>query len=310
MATSSTADVIRIHSHGGPEQMKFETIDLSPPDAGQVQLRQTAVGLNFIDVYTRTGLEAVGEGVEGLKVGDRVVYNGLPGSYASRRNAPAEKMVLIPDAVSDEDAAAVFLKGLTVWMLTFEIRRIQPGETIVVWAAAGGVGSILVPWANAQGARVIGVVSTPEKAELATAYGCWETILAGEDVAARVKQLNGGKGVPVVYDSVGKTSAEASLKSLAPRGWFITYGNASGPADPIAPARLNQGGSLIMTRPGLFHFTHQRADLERGAAALWGAMRSGAVKADVRQRFALKDAAEAHRALEGRKTIGATILKP
>jgi NADPH2:quinone reductase len=327
MATSSTADVIRIHSHGGPEQMKFETIDLSPPVAGQVQLRQTAVGLNFIDVYTRTGLypgptpavlgveaagviEAVGEGVEGLKVGDRVVYNGLPGSYASRRNAPAEKMVLIPDAVSDEDAAAVFLKGLTVWMLTFEIRRIQPGETIVVWAAAGGVGSILVPWANAQGARVIGVVSTPEKAELATAYGCWETILAGEDVAARVKQLNGGKGVPVVYDSVGKTSAEASLKSLAPRGWFITYGNASGPADPIAPARLNQGGSLIMTRPGLFHFTHQRADLERGAAALWGAMRSGAVKADVRQRFALKDAAEAHRALEGRKTIGATILKP
>jgi NADPH:quinone reductase len=327
MATSSTADIIRIHSHGGPEQMKFETIDLGPPDVGQVQLQQTAIGLNFIDVYTRTGLypgptpailgveaagviEAVGEGVQGLKVGDRVVYNGLPGSYASRRNAPAEKMVLIPDAVSDEDAAAVFLKGLTVWMLTFEIRRIQPGETIVVWAAAGGVGSILVPWANAQGARVIGVVSTPEKAELAKAYGCWETILDSEDVAARVKQLNGGKGVPVVYDSVGKTSAEASLKSLAPRGWFITYGNASGPADPIAPARLNQGGSLIMTRPGLFHFTHHRSDLERGAAALWGAMRSGAVKADVRQRFALKDAAEAHRALEGRKTIGATILKP
>jgi NADPH2:quinone reductase len=327
MATSSTADIIRIHSHGGPEQMKFETIDLGPPDVGQVQLRQTAIGLNFIDVYTRTGLypgptpailgveaagviEAVGEGVQGLKVGDRVVYNGLPGSYASRRNAPAEKMVLIPDAVSDEDAAAVFLKGLTVWMLTFEIRRIQPGETIVVWAAAGGVGSILVPWANAQGARVIGVVSTPEKAELAKAYGCWETILDSEDVATRVKQLNGGKGVPVVYDSVGKTSAEASLKSLAPRGWFITYGNASGPADPIAPARLNQGGSLIMTRPGLFHFTHHRSDLERGAAALWGAMRSRAVKADVRQRFALKDAAEAHRALEGRNTIGATILKP
>jgi NADPH2:quinone reductase len=327
MATSSTADIIRIHSHGGPEQMKFETIGLGPPDVGQVQLRQTAIGLNFIDVYTRTGLypgptpailgveaagviEAVGEGVQGLKVGDRVVYNGLPGSYASRRNAPAEKMVLIPDAVSDEDAAAVFLKGLTVWMLTFEIRRIQPGETIVVWAAAGGVGSILVPWANAQGARVIGVVSTPEKAELAKAYGCWETILDSEDVATRVKQLNGGKGVPVVYDSVGKTSAEASLKSLAPRGWFITYGNASGPADPIAPARLNQGGSLIMTRPGLFHFTHHRSDLERGAAALWGAMRSGAVKADVRQRFALKDAAEAHRALEGRKTIGTTILKP
>jgi len=323
----ATADVIRIHRHGGPEEMKLESMDLPPPGPGQVQLRQTAVGLNFIDVYTRTGLypgptpavlgveaagvvEALGEGVTGLKTGDRVVYNGLGGAYASHRNAAADRMIVIPDGVSDEDAAAAFLKGLTVWMLTFEIRRLQPGETILVWAAAGGVGSILVPWANAQGARVIGVVSTPEKAQLAKAYGCWETVLASEDVAARVKELNGGKGVPVVYDSVGKSSAEASLKSLAPRGWFITYGNASGPVDPIPPARLNQGGSLIMTRPGLFHFTHHRADLERGSAALWGAMRSGAVRADVRQRFALKDAAEAHRALEGRKTIGATILKP
>lgn len=323
----ATADVIRIHRHGGPEEMKFESMDLPPPGPGQVQLRQTAVGLNFIDVYTRTGLypgptpavlgveaagvvEALGEGVTGLKTGDRVVYNGLGGAYASHRNAAADRMIVIPDGVSDEDAAAVFLKGLTVWMLTFEIRRLQPGETILVWAAAGGVGSILVPWANAQGARVIGVVSTPEKAQLAKAYGCWETVLASEDVAARVKELNGGKGVPVVYDSVGKSSAEASLKSLAPRGWFITYGNASGPVDPIPPARLNQGGSLIMTRPGLFHFTHHRADLERGSAALWGAIRSGAVRADVRQRFALKEAAEAHRALEGRKTIGATILKP
>jgi NADPH2:quinone reductase len=255
-------------------------------------------------------VEALGEGVSDLKVGDRVVYNGLQGGYATHRNAPSEKLIKIPDYVKDEDAAAVFLKGLTVWMLTFEIRRVNPGETILVWAAAGGVGSLLTPWANAQGARVIGVVSTPEKAKLAKEYGCWETILASEDVPARVKELNGGKGVPVVYDSVGKTSAEPSLKSLAPRGWFITYGNSSGPADPIPPARLNQGGSLIMTRPGLFHFTHKRADLERGAAALWGAMRSGAVKADVRQRFALKDAADAHRALEGRKTSGSTILLP
>lgn len=323
----STADVIRIHKHGGPEELKFERMELDAPGPGQVRLRHTAIGLNFIDTYKRTGLyvtptpavlgeeasgvvEALGEGVADLKVGDRVVYNGLQGGYATHRNAPAEKMIRIPDFVKDEDAAAVFLKGLTVWMLTFEIRRLEPGETIVVWAAAGGVGSILVPWANAQGARVIGIVSTLEKAALAREYGCWETILASEDVPARVKELNGGKGVPVVYDSVGKTSAEQSLKSLAPRGWFITYGNASGPADPIPPARLNQGGSLIMTRPGLFHFTHKRADLERGAAALWGAMRSGAVKADVRQRFALKDAADAHRALEGRKTSGATILLP
>lgn len=323
----STADAIRIHKHGGPEEMKFEQVDLPPPGPGQARLQQTAIGLNFIDVYTRTGLypgptpavlgveaagvvEALGEGVTGVKIGDRVVYNGVAGAYASHRNAPADRLVRIPDTVSDEDAAAVFLKGLTVWMLTFEIRRIQPGETILVWAAAGGVGSILVPWANAQGARVIGVVSTPEKAELARAYGCDATILSSEDVAARVKELTGGKGVPVVYDSVGKTSAEASLKSLQPRGWFITYGNASGPADPIPPARLNQGGSLIMTRPGLFHFTKTREELERGSAALWGAMRSGAVKADVRQRFALKDAADAHRALEGRGTIGSTVLKP
>jgi NADPH2:quinone reductase len=323
----SKADVIRIHKHGGPEEMVFEQVDLPAPGAGQVRLKQTAIGLNFIDVYTRTGLypgptpavlgveaagvvEALGEGVTGLKVGDRVVYNGLPGSYASYRNAPAEKMIVIPESVKDEDAAAVFLKGLTVWMLIFEIRRLNPGETVLVWAAAGGVGSLLVPWANALGARVIGVVSTPEKAALAKEYGCWETILASEDVPARVKELTGGKGVPVVYDSVGKTSAEPSLRSLHPRGWFITYGNASGPADPIPPARLNQGGSLIMTRPGLFHFTAARADLERGAAALWGAMRSGAVRADVRQRFALKDAAEAHRALEGRKTSGATLLIP
>lgn len=323
----STADVIRIHKHGGPEEMVFEQVDLPPPGAGQVRLRQSAIGLNFIDVYTRTGLypgptpsvlgveaagvvEGLGEGVTGLKVGDRVVYNGLPGAYASRRNAPAEKMIVIPASVKDEDAAAVFLKGLTVWMLIFEIRRLNPGETILVWAAAGGVGSILVPWANALGARVIGVVSTNDKAELARSYGCDEVLLASEDIPARVKELTGGKGVPVVYDSVGKSSAEASLKSLSPRGWFITYGNASGPADPIAPARLNQGGSLIMTRPGLFHFTKERADLERGSAALWGAMRSGAVRADVRQRFALKDAAEAHRALEGRKTSGATLLIP
>lgn len=323
----STADVIRIHKHGGPEEMRFEQVEIGAPESGQVRLRQTAIGLNFIDVYTRSGLypgptpavlgveaagvvEALGPGVKDIKVGDRVVYNGLAGAYASHRNAPAERLVVIPDGISEEDAAAVFLKGLTVWMLTFEIRRLNPGETILVWAAAGGVGSILVPWANAQGARVIGVVSTPEKAALAKAYGCVDTILSSEDVAARVKDLTNGQGVPVVYDSVGKTSAEPSLRSLQPRGWFITYGNASGPADPIPPARLNQGGSLIMTRPGLFHFTKSRADLERGAAALWGAMRSGAVKADVRQRFALRDAADAHRALESRKTIGATILKP
>jgi NADPH2:quinone reductase len=323
----STTDVIRIHRNGGPEEMKFETIDLPPPGPGQVQLRHTAIGLNFIDVYTRTGLyasqlpiilgaegagvvETVGEGVESLKPGDRVAYNGGQGSYCTRRNHAADRLIKLPDFVKDEDAAAVTLKGLTAWMLLFEIRRPVPGETVLVWAAAGGVGSLLVPWANALGARVIGVVSTADKAELARAYGCDEVVLASEDVAARVRELTGGKGVAVSYDSVGKSSADASLKSLAQRGWYITYGNSSGPVDTIAPLRLNQGGSLIMTRPGAFHFTQTRADLERGAAALWGAMRSGALKADVRQRFALKDAAEAHRALEARQTTGATVLIP
>ncbi|MBI1359505.1 MAG: zinc-binding dehydrogenase [Alphaproteobacteria bacterium] len=323
----TTAEVIRIEQNGGPEVMRFETVDLPPPGPGQVLLRQTAIGLNFIDVYVRTGLypaklptvlgaegagvvEALGEGVDHLKPGDRVVYNGGQGAYASRRLFAADRLVKLPDFVTDEDAAAVFLKGLTAWMLLFEIRQPKPGETILVWAAAGGVGSLLVPWANALGARVIGVVSTADKAALAKGYGCDEVVLASEDVAARVRELTGGAGVPVSYDSVGKSSAEASLKSLAPKGWWITFGNASGPADPVAPARLNQGGSLVMTRPGLFHFTQKRADLERGAAALWGAMRSGAVKADVRQRFPLKDAAEAHRALEARKTTGATVLLP
>jgi NADPH2:quinone reductase len=323
----STAEVIRIHKTGGPEEMRFETDTLAPPKAGEAQIRQTACGLNFIDVYMRTGLypapmpavlgtegagvvEVLGEGVEHLKVGDRVVYNGGLGGYASRRNMPAERLIGIPDGVKDEDAAAVFLKGLTAWMLLFEIKRPEPGDTVLVWAAAGGVGSLLVPWANALGARVIGVVSTADKAELARGYGCSEVILSSEDVPARVKALTGGKGVPASYDSVGKTSADASLKSLRPRGWWLSYGNASGPVDPIPPLRLSQGGSLVMTRPTLNTFVSTRADLERGAAALWGAMRSGAVKADVRQRFALKDAAEAHKALESRKTTGATVLIP
>jgi NADPH2:quinone reductase len=323
----STAHAIRIHANGGTDVMTYEAVELPAPGPGQVRIRHTAIGLNFIDIYTRTGLyasslpqilgaegagvvEELGEGVTSLKPGDRIAYNGGQGSYCTHRNMPADRLIKVPAFVSDEEAAAVTLKGLTAWMLLFEIRRPVPGETVLVWAAAGGVGSILVPWANALGARVIGVVSTEDKAQIARGYGCDEVVLASEDVAARVREMTGGKGVAVSYDSVGKTSAEASLKSLAQRGWYITYGNASGPVDPIPPLRLNQGGSLIMTRPGAFHFTQTRADLERGAAALWGAMRSGAVKADVRQRFALKDAGKAHTALESRATTGATILQP
>lgn len=324
----TAAQIVRIHRYGGPEELKLEQADLPPPGTGQVRLRQTAIGLNFIDIYKRTGLypspslpagigeeaagvvEALGEGVSGLNIGDRVVYNGQSGAYATHRNVAADKLVKIPAGVKDEDAAAVFLKGLTAWMLLFEIRRPTPGETVLVWAAAGGVGSLLTPWANALGARVIGVVSTADKAQLAKSYGCDEVVLASEDVPARVKALTGGKGVAVSYDSVGKTSAEASMKALAPRGWYISFGNASGPVEPFSPMRLQQGGSLVMTRPTLFSFTTTRPDLERGAAALWGAIRSGAVKADVRQRFTLADAPQAHLALESRNTTGATVLLP
>ncbi|MEM8920609.1 MAG: quinone oxidoreductase, partial [Pseudomonadota bacterium] len=293
----------------------------------QVQIRQNAIGLNFIDFYYSTGLypaplpltpgmegagvvEALGEGVQGVAVGDRIAYGSMPGAYASMRNIPAASVVKLPDWVSDEEGAAVLLKGLTAWMLLFEIGHASPGDQVLVWAAAGGVGSLLTPWAKTLGCRVIGVVSTEEKADLARDYGCDDVLLANEDVAARVKELTGGRGVDVSYDSVGKSSAEASLNSLRPRGHFITYGNASGPVDPIPPGRLAAGGSLTMTRPTLMHYCAERADLDRGAAALFGAMKAGALKADIRQRFALKDVADAHRALEGRQTLGATVLKP
>lgn len=323
----STAKAVMIRAHGGTDQMLFEDVELEPPGEGEVRLRQTAIGLNFIDVYMRTGLypaklpailgreaagvvEAVGEGVTALKAGDRVVYSGLGGAYATHRNAKAESLVLVPDSVSDEQAAAVFLKGLTAWMLLREIRPLQPGEQVLVWAAAGGVASVLIPWAKQIGGRVMGVVSTPAKAETAERLGCEETVLATEDVAARAREWTKGMGVAVSYDSVGQSSAEASINALRPRGWFISFGNASGPVDPIAPMRLSQAGSLVMTRPGLHHYASKRDDLERGAKALWEVLESGAVKVSIGQRFQLADAADAHRALEARRTTGATILVP
>lgn len=317
---------INIHEHGGPDVLKVEPLEIGAPGPGEAVVRQTAIGLNFIDTYHRTGLypvklpftpgsegagivEAVGEGVDGLKARDRVAYLGA-GAYASHFKGPAARMLKLPDGVSEETAAAVLLKGLTAWMLLFEIRRASPGETALVWAAAGGVGSLLVPWASSLGVRVIGVTSTEEKAELARGKGADAIILSSEDVAARARELTGGAGVDVSYDSVGKDSAQASLDALKPRGWFITYGNASGPVDPVPPGILNAKGSLVMTRPGLFHFIADADGLRRGAAALFGALRAGTLKADIGQRFALKDVAEAHRALEGRGTTGATVLQP
>lgn len=317
---------IRINETGGPEVLKTAPLDIGTPGPGEAIVRQTAVGLNFIDTYQRTGLypvkmpfvpgsegagvvEAVGEGVDHLKPGARVTHLG-GGAYASHYKGPADRMLVLPDSVREDTAAATLLKGLTAWMLLFEIRPARPGDTALVWAAAGGVGSLLVPWAASMGVRVIGVCSTQEKAARVLANGASDVILSSEDVAARTRDLTAGAGVDVSYDSVGKDSAQASLNALKPRGWWITYGNASGPADPVPPGVLNAKGSLVMTRPGLFHFVADANSLGRGAAALFGALRAGTLKADIGQTFALKDVAKAHQALEARETVGSTVLVP
>lgn len=322
----SNAYCIQINKTGGPEVLTRVAMEPREPGPGEAVVRQSAIGLNFIDTYFRTGLypaklpftpgqegagtvEAVGDGVENIKPGDRVGYLGA-GTYATHFTGPAARMMKLPDSVTEDDAAAVLLKGLTAWMLLFEVYRVQPGETALVWAPVGGVGSLVVPWATSMGVRVIAVTSTEEKAALARKSGADEVIFSHEDVAGRVKALTGGKGVDVSYDSVGKSSAMASLDSLRPRGWFVSFGNASGAVDPIAPGELSTRGSLVLTRPGLFHFINTEDGLRRGAAALFGAMRTGTVKAQVGQTFRLEDVAEAHRAIESGKTTGSTLLRP
>ncbi len=317
---------IRMYETGGPEVLKLEALAPRAPGPGEVLVRQTAVGVNFIDTYHRTGLykmplpfvpgsegagiiEEVGEGVEHVGPGDRVAYTGRS-TYATHYTGPAAGVVPLPAGISDEEAAAILLKGMTAWMLLEEIRPLQKGETALVWAPVGGVGSLLTPWAKHIGARVIAVTSSAAKAERAKALGADEVVIGYDDVAKKVRELTGGKGVDVVYDSVGKISAEASLSSLRPRGWFITYGNASGAADPIPPGRLAAGGSLVMTRPTLFNFTDTPASLARASKRLFSLVESGVLTADIGQRFALKDAADAHRALESGKTSGAILLMP
>lgn len=321
-----TTNAIVIRENGGPEVMSYERVELAKPKPGQALVKQTAIGLNFIDTYIRTGLypaklpttpgfegagivEAVGEGVTHIKPGDRVAYSTFQGTYAEYALGPADRAVHIPEGVKDEEAAALMMKGMTAWMLLFEIKRVMPGDKVLIWAAAGGVGSIATRWAKALGAYVIGVVSTSEKAELVKANGADAVLLSSDDVPARVKELT-GTGVNVSIDGVGKDSAMASLNSLRPCGLYITYGNASGAVEPIAPLVLQQKGSLMMTRPTLFHFTTKPADLERAASAVFGALKVGAIKADIGQRYALKDAAKAHQDLEARKTTGSTILVP
>jgi len=324
--TLPNAYAIRMHQTGGPEVLQVETVPPRAPGPGEVLVRQTAVGVNFLDTYHRTGLykvalpfvpgsegagviEEVGEGVAHFGPGDRVAYTGR-GTYATHYTGPAAGVVPLPAAISDEEAAAILLKGMTAWMLLEEIRPLQAGETALVWAPVGGVGSLLTPWATHLGARVIAVTSSAAKAERARALGASDVVVGYEDVAKKVRELTNGKGVDVVYDSVGKVSAEASLASLKPRGWFITYGNASGAADPIPPGRLAAGGSLVMTRPTLFNFTDTPASLARASKRLFSLVETGVLSADIGQRFALKDAGEAHRALESGKTAGATLLVP
>jgi NADPH2:quinone reductase len=318
---------IRFHQTGGSDVLTYEDITLAPPGAGEVRLRHAAIGVNFIDTYHRSGLypvplpsglgkevagvvEALGEGVTGLKVGTRVASASAPlGMYAQGSNVPAKDLVKIPDGISDEVAAAAMLKGLTAWYLLRETYKVQSGETIVVHSAAGGVGLILCQWAKALGVTVIGTVGSEAKVAPAREAGCAHVLVLGEGWEKKVREIAPG-GVPVVYDSVGKDTFEASLGCLRPRGLMVSFGNSSGAVAPFSPGILSAKGSLYLTRPTLFHYIATRPELERAAAELFAVMQSGAVKIAVNQRFPLAQAKAAHDALEGRRTTGATVLLP
>jgi NADPH2:quinone reductase len=308
--------------------MVWEDVEVGQPGPGQVRLRHQACGVNYIDVYHRIGLyplpmpsvigaegagvvEAVGTGVTDLKVGDRVAYAPLVGSYAEVRLAPAERMVKVPDAISLETAAGMMLKGMTVQYLIKRTFKVQPGMTVLLHAAAGGVGLIACQWLKAVGATVIGTVGTDAKAKLAKAHGCDHPVVyTRENFVERVKELTGGKGVPVVYDSVGKDVFPASLDCLSTFGMYVNFGNSSGPVPPVEPLLLSQKGSLFMTRPTLNHYGAKREDLVNAANDLFEVVKSGKVKIEIEARYALKDAAQAHRDLEARKTTGSVILVP
>ena len=309
--------------------MQWEELQLPDPADGEARIRHTAIGLNFIDVYHRTGLyptelpaglgseaagvvEALGPGVSDVSVGDRVVYTGRPNdAYSERRNFAAAELVRIPDSVSDEIAAAVLLKGLTAWYLLHHSYAVQAGDPILLYAAAGGVGSIASQWAKQLGATVIGVVSTDEKAALARSQGCDHIVMADDtDIPGTVRQLTGGQGVAAVYDSVGKDTFITSLDCLRPHGTMVSFGNSSGPVEPFSPSILAPRGSLYVTRPTLAHFTNTRDKLMAAAEALFNLIGSGNASIRIGQRYALKDAAQAHRDLAARKTTGSTILLP
>jgi NADPH2:quinone reductase len=320
---------IRIHQTGGPEVLAWEEVDLPAPAPGEATVRHHAVGLNYIDTYHRTGLypvplpsglglegagvvEAVGEGVSEVRVGDRVAYAGGPlGAYAEVRNIPAHRLLKLPGSIGFDTGAAMMLQGLTAAYLLRKTYRVQPGDAVLIHAAAGGVGLIACQWAKALGATVIGTVGSPAKAELARAHGCDHVInYSTENFTQRVRDITGGEGVAVVYDGVGKDTFMGSLDSLRPLGMMVSYGNASGPVPPVDLILLSQKGSLFITRPTIMSYTAKRADLVELGDELFDVVTTGRVRVEVNQRYALKDAALAHRDLEARKTTGSTILLP
>lgn len=324
-----TIRAVRASRPGGAEVLEVVDAATPEPGPGQVRVRHAAIGLNFIDVYQRDGLypipfptglgleaagtvEAVGEGVTRFKIGDRIAYaNGPPGSYAEAHVVVADRAVHVPDDIPLETAAAVMLKGMTAEYLVRRVFHVKQGDTILLHAAAGGVGLILGQWAKALGATVIGTAGSEAKAELARTHGSDHVILYDrEDVAARVRELTGGEGVAVAYDSVGASTWEASLNSLKRRGMLVLFGNASGPVPPFDPLRLSRGGSLFVTRPTLFDYVATVEELDASAAALFEVIRSDAVKIEIGQRFGLEDIRTAHEALEGRRTTGSTVVVP
>jgi NADPH2:quinone reductase len=319
---------IRIHANGGPEVMLWEHVPTPEPGPGEALIKHEAIGLNFIDVYFRSGLYkapnlpliigqegagtvvAVGSSVSSVAAGDRVAYAGPLGGYATERVISADRLVKLPENISFQTGAAMMLQGMTAQYLLHRTHAVKAGETIVVHAAAGGVGLIMCQWAKHLGATVIGVVSNEEKAALAHAHGAAHTVIGHATLASEVKRITGGAMVPVVYDSVGKDTFNASIDSLAPLGLMASYGNASGPVPPVEIGMLGAKGSLFLTRPTLATYTAKRSDLERVAADLFDVVGSGAVKIQVNQTFSLKDAGAAHTALETRKTTGSTVLLP
>ncbi len=320
---------IRIHATGGPEVLQWEDVPVAAPGPGEARVRHNVVGVNYIDTYHRSGLyplpmpsglgneaagvvESVGDGVDWLKPGDRVASGTGPlGAYSMERIVPADRLVKLPDYIDDRTAAAIMLKGLTVQYLLRQTVPLRGGETILFHAAAGGVGLLACQWARALGVTMIGTVGSDAKAEIARAHGCTHTIVySRENFVERVKEITGGKGVPVVYDGIGKDTFPASLDCLSPRGMFVSFGNASGPIAAFNLGMLASKGSLYATRPTLVNYASDRPSLGTMAGELFELVRAGKLKAEIGQTFALKDAADAHRALQGRQTTGSTLLLP